>query len=306
MSEILDKPTAVYAVIISYHPDLDKLAFLLEALAPQVDGIVVVDNGSSESTLDWLYSKRISLPFRVISLGENLGIARAQNCGIRAVRDDGADYVILFDQDSAPAFNMVAQLVAAAMVQLGRGIKVAAVGPNYLDSRQGNPPPFIKVSGLTVRRQLCTTPDAVVDVDYLIASGCLIPMGTIDEVGGMREDFFIDYVDIEWGLRAKAQGFQSFGVCGAMMAHDLGDEPIEFLGKRYPLHSPLRHYYHFRNAVWMYRQSWLPLQWRLADGWRLLLKFGFYTLFAKPRFRHLVMMVKGVGHGLIGRMGRLN
>lgn len=122
----------------------------------------------------------------------------------------------------------------------------------------------------------------------------------------MRDDFFIDYVDIEWGLRAKTLGFQSFGVCGAMMAHDLGDEPIEFFGKRYPLHSPLRHYYHFRNAVWMYRRGWLPIQWRLVDGWRLLLKLGFYTLFAKPRLQRLKMMTRGVVHGLIGRMGRLN
>jgi len=296
----------VTAVIVSYHPDFDKLVGLLKALTPQVQGIVVVDNGSSEAVVAWLYSVCLPISLKVIPLGENLGIARAQNEGISAARNDGADYVILFDQDSVPAPDMVAQLMAAAERQAARSIKVGGVGPNYLDSRQGNPPPFIKVSGLRVHRQLCATPDAVVEVDYLIASGCLIPMSTIDDVGGMLDDLFIDYVDIEWGLRAKTKGFQSFGVCGAMMAHDLGDEPIDFLGKRYPLHSPLRHYYHFRNAVWMYRQGRLPIYWRLADGWRLFLKFGFYTLFAKPRLQHLKMMTKGVFHGFIGRMGRLD
>lgn len=306
MSDVLGSSAVVYAVVVSYHPELDKLAGLLKALEPQVQGIVVVDNGSSHAVVDWLHTRRIPLPLRVIPLGENLGIARAQNDGIRVAREDGADHVILFDQDSAPASDMVAKLLAVAKRQVAQGTKVAGVGPNYLDSRQDNPPPFIKVSGLRVHRQLCASPDAVVEVDYLIASGCLIPMSTIDEVGGMRDDFFIDYVDIEWGLRAKTLGFQTFGVCDAMMAHNLGDEPIEFFGKRYPLHSQLRHYYHFRNAVWMYRQGWLPIQWRLVDGWRLLLKFGFYTLFAKPRLQHLKMMTKGVVHGLIGRMGRLN
>jgi rhamnosyltransferase len=306
MRDVLDRPAVIYAVIVSYRPDLGKLVGLLEALAPQVQGVVVVDNGSSETVVAWLHGRRLPLPLRVLPLGENLGIARAQNDGIRVAREAGADHVILFDQDSVPASGMVAQLLTASQRQAARGIKVAGVGPNYLDSRQDNPPPFIKVSGLRVHRQLCTSPDAVVEVDYLIASGCLIPMSTIDEVGGMRDDFFIDYVDIEWGLRAKTLGFQTFGVCGAMMAHDLGDEPIEFFGKRYPLHSPLRHYYHFRNAVWMYRRGWLPIQWRLVDGWRLLLKLGFYTLFAKPRLQHLKMMTKGVVHGLIGRMGRLN
>jgi len=296
----------VYAVIVSYNPNLSKLAGLLESLASQVQGVVLVDNGSSETVVTWLFNKRFCLPFLVLPLGENLGIARAQNEGIRVAQESGASHIILFDQDSIPASDMVDKLIAAAQHQVAQGTKVGGVGPNYLDSRQANPPPFIKVSGLKIHRQLCTTPDTVVEVDYLIASGCLIPMATIDEVGGMREDFFIDYVDIEWGLRAKVKGFQSFGVCGAIMAHDLGDEPIKFLGKRYPLHSPLRHYYHFRNAVWMYRQSWLPFQWRLTDGLRLILKFGFYTLFAKPRSRHLGMMIKGVLHGLSGRMGRLN
>ena len=133
-----------------------------------------------------------------------------------------------------------------------------------------------------------------------------MPMRALDAVGDMRESLFIDYVDIEWGLRAKSKGFLSFGACGAGMAHDLGDEPFVFFGKKYPHHSALRHYYHFRNAVWMYRQPWLPVHWKLADGWRLLLKYGFYTLFAKPRHQHWWMMTKGVWHGLTDRMGRLN
>ena len=301
-----NKKNIIYAVIVSHHPELEKIICLLSALESQVQHVVIVDNGSHDSVVTCLQSLSLPVPMSVIPMGENLGIARAQNEGIKAARQNGARYVILFDQDSEPAHDMVAHLLATAQRQGALGVKVAGVGPNYLDSRRGNPPPFIKVSGLRVHRQLCTSPDAVVEVDYLIASGCLIPMSTIDDVGGMLNDLFIDYVDIEWGLRAKAKGFQSFGVCGAMMAHDLGDEPVDFLGKRYPLHSPSRHYYHFRNAVWMYRQGRLPINWRLADGWRLLLKFGFYSLFAKPRLQHLKMMTKGVLHGMLGRMGRLD
>ena len=306
MLDLLQNSARVFAVIVSYHPNLEKLSNLLDALTLQVQGVVVVDNGSSEAVLDWLRSQRLPIRFRVVALGENVGIARAQNEGIHVAQQDGADHIILFDQDSAPASDMVAQLLIALNSKTAQGISVAAMGPNYLDSRQGNPPPFIKVSGFRVRRQQCNTANSVVEVDYLIASGCLIPMTVLNKVGGMREDFFIDYVDIEWGLRAKTHGFYSFGVCGAKMSHDLGDEPIILLGKRYPLHSPLRHYYHFRNALWMYRQSWLPWQWRLVDAWRLLLKFGFYSLFAKPRFEHLRMMVKGIMDGFIGRMGRLS
>ena len=131
-------------------------------------------------------------------------------------------------------------------------------------------------------------------------------MTTLDRVGPMREDLFIDYVDVEWGLRARSRGYQCFGVCGAHMAHSLGELPIRWLGRAYPHHSPLRHYYLFRNAVLLYREGWLPLGWKLVDGARLALKYGFYGLFARPRGRHLAMMTKGLVHGLRGIGGRLD
>src|SRR5690606_10075289 len=116
-----------------------------------------------------------------------------------------------------------------------------------------------------VRRQTCSADTAVVEVDYVIASGCLIPFDVIETVGGMQEELFIDYVDIEWGLRAQHQGLQSLGVCAAVMQHQLGEKPIRFRGRLIPVHSPLRHYYHFRNAVWLYRQSWLRKDWKTVD-----------------------------------------
>ena len=140
-------------------------------------------------------------------------------------------------------------------------------------------------------------------VDYLISSGCLIPMTVLDHVGGMREDFFIDFVDIEWGLRARRLGYQSYGLCGARMLHCLGHEPIELLKAKFPLHSPLRHYYHFRNAVLLSKEAWIPGSWKRINGLRMLLKYGFYSLFASPRLDHWRMMTLGVLHGLLGRAG---
>lgn len=296
----------VFAVVVSFRPDLETLNLLLQSLMSQVDGVVVVDNGSSEKALAWLGAFSSTIPYALIPLHDNKGIAAAQNIGIAHAKQQGTDYVILFDHDSNPAPDMVAKLLAVAEAKAATGVEVAAVGPRYLDERQDNPPPFIQVVGLRVKKQPCLCGDSVVDVNYLIASGCLMPMRALDAVGYMQESLFIDYVDIEWGLRARSKGFLSFGACGALMAHDLGDEPFDFFGKKFPHHSALRHYYHFRNAVWMYRQSWLPAHWKFADGWRLFLKYGFYTLFAKPRHQHWWMMTKGVWHGLTGRMGRLN
>lgn len=292
--------TGVVAVVVTYQPKIEVLEQLLDALVPQVASVVVVDNGSYPGLAAW-NSERDTRAVELLLLGENRGIAAAQNVGIEWARNRGAGFVLLMDQDSIPAPDMVEKL----LITVSEQPSAAAAGPRYLDKRQDNPPPFIRVRGLRLVRCACATEESVVAVDYLIASGCLIPMSVLDKVGGMRNDFFIDYVDIEWGLRARQQGFQSYGVCSAHMQHSLGDHPIKFFNKKIPLHSPLRHYYHFRNAVLLYKEPWVPFNWKLVDGWRLCLKYVFYSLFAQPRRAHWRMMSAGVWHGLVGKSGKL-
>lgn len=295
----------VVAVVVTFNPEPARLVELLAALATQVDAIIVVDNGSTIDVLAHIKSSSLQ-NVESIALNSNLGIAAAQNVGIARARELGTNYVLLSDQDSIPGRTMVRNLFDAAEKIRAAGKRLACVGPSYLDERQQNPPPFIRVTGFRLERCSVLAEDAVVPVDYLIASGCMIPMHVFDQVGGMREDLFIDYVDIEWGLRARRCGFQSYGICAAKMRHSLGDQPIEFLGKKLPLHSPLRHYYHFRNAVLLYKEHWVPYNWKLVDGWRLLLKYVFYSLFAKPRVMHWRMMTVGLWHGLCSRTGKLD
>lgn len=289
----------IVAVVVTYYPMLETLKELLGSLVAQVGSVVIVDNGSPCDLVESVSEFDLGST-EVLLLGDNKGIASAQNAGIQWARNRGAEFVILMDQDSIPASDMVAKLMAT----LTKYPDPAAAGPRYLDLRQNNPPPFIRVRGLRLERCSCKAEDDVLSVDYLISSGCLIPMSVLDKVGGMREDLFIDYVDIEWGLRAAHHGFQSYGVCSARMQHSLGDIPINFLGKNIPLHSPLRHFYHFRNAVSLYKTPWVPLNWKLVDGWRLCLKYVFYALFTKPRLTHWHMMTLGVWHGLTGKLGK--
>lgn len=287
------------AVIVTYHPALDVLGDLVDRLTNQVEAVLVVDNGSDENLVVWNAGRQLPAD-HIIALGENRGIAAAQNVGIAWAKQQGATHVLLMDQDSLPAPDMLEKLHCA----LASEPVAAAAGPRYMDSRQKNPPPFLQIRNWRLYRHSCVSDQAVLPVDYLIASGCLIPMPILEQVGDMRVDLFIDYVDIEWGLRAGHHGFQSYGVCGAHMEHSLGETPIEFRGRKIPLHSPLRHYYHFRNAVLLYRTGWVPLQWKCVDAWRLLLKYGFYTLYAKPRQKHFIKMTQGLFHGIIGRAGK--
>lgn len=295
----------IVAVIVTYYPQLKVVGALLDALRHQVQAVVVVDNGSDEKFSSWLEQYQVQGVHGVF-LGINTGVARAQNVGIDWARRQGADCVVLFDQDSLPPDDMIYRLALAMQTKQAEGCKVAAVGPRYIDARNEKHPSFSRMSGLSLNKNLCNVSGRIVESDIIISSGALIPLATLDEVGGLIDDFFIDQVDIEWCLRAKSFGYQPYGVCDAVMRHSLGENPKIFLGRKLLHHSPLRHYYIFRNAVRLLFKTYVPLGWKVLFIRMLCLRFVFYTLFVSPRLSYFKMMTLGVWHGLRSRMGAFN
>jgi rhamnosyltransferase len=294
----MDPRADIIAVVISYQPDTDALQRQVACLTRQVKRIVVVDNGSEQNPTEVL----ASIPgdtVEIILLGKNLGVAAAQNIGIERAQNLGARAVLLMDQDSVPRPDMVAKLAEA----LGQRPDAAAVGCRYGDPRRRPTSPFVRVRGLKIGRVRCSQDGDIVEVDLLIASGSLIPVRVLEKVGGMREDFFIDYVDTEWCLRARRRGYRLYGACAARMEHSLGDYAISVLGLQRPMHSPLRQYYQLRNAVALYREAWVPWRMRLADTLRLAAKYILVSAVCRPRAQYLGMMTLGIWHGLLGKAG---
>lgn len=295
--------TRVIAVIVTYRPSPTSLQSLLEILSGQVAGIVIADNGS-EGVVDAAL-EQFDPAFAVrIDLGSNLGIAAAINRGADVAFMRGATHVLLSDQDSAPSASMVAVLLGALNALDSQGVKVATVGPRYVDRRSGYSAPFLRTVGLRLVPVEAAMPDAPVEVDFVITSGSLVSAESWTAIGPMVDDLFIDYVDIEWGLRARARAYLSFGIVGTEMGHSLGDRRMDFLGRSVPIHSPLRHYYQIRNPLWLYRQPWIPFNWKLVDGFRLLLRFAFNSAFVSPRIDNIRYMFRGLLDGLAGRLGR--
>lgn len=296
--------SSVAAVIVTFNPCEKTLTRCVEALANQVDLIVIVDNASEQSPEIRL---RESVPtlVRWLALGRNMGIAHAQNQGINLAFRQKCGFVILFDQDSIPPRTGVIELVNAATRLRSKGIPLGAVVPKIVDNRHSPPSvvPFFR--GRSGRAELVypTGDDAVLPIDTAISSGCLIPRSAIEVIGGMTEELFIDLVDIDWFFRARARGFDVYCVCTVALDHQLGGAPKKILGKELAIHSPLRNYYYFRNAIWLFRQEYVPRCWKFAVIRQLVLRYMLYPVMLKPRVSYLGMMSMGIWHGLIGRLG---
>jgi rhamnosyltransferase len=290
-------------VIVTYYPEVNTLRALLLAIGSQADTVLIVDN--TPSGRNQLQECTCDLPVNVLRMGGNCGVAAAHNAGARWAREHGHSHVLLLDQDSMPAPDMLDRLLAAERALKLRGVSVAALAPLFFDPRYGRPAPFIVRRGWRIVKLTCGKNGREYHrIEYAISSGTLIALDVLEAVGEMDAGLFIDYVDIEWGLRAQSKGYASYGICAAHMRHQLGDRTVTLPGVgAVPVRSPLRHYYHFRNAVHLYQRPYVPMYWKLNDAYRLALKYVFYATLTPPRWQHLKMMTLGLWHGLSGRLG---
>lgn len=301
----------VVAVVVTYQPDLAATAALLGALVPQVAHTVVVDDGSDPATATALRTTAQDLGAEVVTSVSNRGIAAAQNTGIARARERGAAFVLLSDQDSVPAPDMVERLLAGyrRLSQEAAAAPVAGVGPLTVDPRNEGATLLFAARRWGPRRATLPAPPATsVDVAFLIASGCLLPMAAIDAVGPMNEDWFIDHIDLEWGLRAHRAGWRLAGITDARLRHSLGDRTQRIPGRERDvhIHSPARNYYMARNTVLLIRSGLLPPAWRWGYAAWITKYSVFYVLAVAPRLRRARLLARGLRHGLRGRTGRLD
>jgi rhamnosyltransferase len=202
---------------------------------------------------------------------------------------------------------MVVQLLRGYEVAARQTTAVAAVGPCFVQNLSRTETSFVQLGWLHFKKRWCgAEPEELVPVDLLISSGALIAKKALDSVGLMREELFVDQVDTDWFLRARSRGWSIFGVCAAKMEHSLGDRTLRIWIGRWrdiPVHSPLRHYYAFRNGVFLSLRSGHPWRWKLATAQRLVGLLVVFTLLLPERSAHLKMMLAGACDGARGRLG---
>lgn len=306
------KLTRVGAVIVTFNPEIAQLRTLVASLSHQVLQITVVDNTPHDhGDAPPRISAAVSSEFenvQVIHLGSNQGVAAAQNVGIRASLENQCNYILLSDQDSLPADDMVAVLVDSICKLESDGEKVGAVGPVFSNSVVSRPFRFdvFAPNLLGFRRKRNRVHEDYLCVRSLISSGCLIPTSVIQVVGIMADDFFVDFIDIEWCMRATSFGYGLYAINGAKMTHEMGDASMRvwlFGWKTISEYRPARLYYQFRNSAYLIRLSYVPFIYkvRLVKFW--LAKLYAYELFSPNKIACLKMMYRGFIDGIRGRLG---
>lgn len=296
----------VVAVVVTYHPEPKALEELLNSILPQVYKVVVVDNHSDNlGDIKKVCSKKTEL----IALDKNKGLGAAHNQGIETAKQHNASHVLILDQDSVPNSNMVEVQLHALTSLEEEGELISAVGSSYVGADRGHQSFFVRFGWLKFQRTYCELNKPPIKADFLISSGSLFSMDSLNSVGLMDEGLFIDHVDTEWFLRARSKGYQAYGICNASMQHALGEKThkIKLLRTRnVPQHKPFRYYYIFRNSILLYKRAYASWRWRWNDIQRLGMIMLMYGVFCPPRWQHFKMMLLGISHGLFGKTGAID
>lgn len=238
------------AVVVTYFPD-PGLTERLQVLLPQIDALVIVDNTPGGGCANLLGAFTDNEKVFVIEIGDNIGVAAALNKGLEQALKLDCSWLLTLDQDTQCYPDMMETLLH---VYSASNLQPAVIGGNYLDPRSRK----TKVSEYGRREWLEQT--------TVITSGCLVNTVIALDIGGFKEDYFIDQVDHEFCLRVRAHGHKVVITRRPVMAHSVGEANgprLPFLGVL-PGHPPLRKYYIARNSL-----VTVANYWRTEPGWCL-------------------------------------
>ncbi|WP_211006136.1 glycosyltransferase family 2 protein [Pectobacterium versatile] len=286
----------ITAVYVTFNPNLELLRESIDSIDTQINKIIIVDNSdtSNISSFTHLYEN-----IELISIGNNIGIAAAQNIGINRAISLGADYILLSDQDTIYPKEFVKRMLPVFSLYQN----VAAVVPKFIDFHKNKEDGFIT-------KNLCFFKQVYFDkgtheVFHAIASGKIISCKVIKEIGGFDSNLFIDWVDFQWCWKARKKGFKIIANADVLIKHRLGDSSKNIFVKDINIRAPIRHYYITRNAFYLaLRTEYLDIPHRLILFLKSFRYVIGYPLFLKPRLKNLRYVIIGMYHGIIGKIGK--
>ena len=310
----------VYIVILTWNGLEDTLT-CLDSLShiSLPNGVttqtLVIDNGSDVDPCEAIHQRFAEV--QTLRNTQNLGFAGGCNVGMRVAMAAGADAVLLLNNDTIVAPDFLAQLLSAQQA-LARPTLAA---PLIYDMQQRNLVTFaggkidfgrgkfehridIQTSGFLKKPDV--SPQKTSEVlktsevsahDYVTGCCMLIPRAVIERIGVLDASFFAYCEDVEYCLRARAQGIDCVLVASSHIWHN--ESASTRRGLSAGTHSPLKHYLLIRNQIWVIKK-YAPRAAKLRYfGLHLPLRAAYYNIgfVLRGRWGKLRGFWRGVAHG---------
>jgi rhamnosyltransferase len=284
-------------IFVLFQPTEGFLRNLVNACATCPD-VVAVDN-SPEADVSMHDTLRV-WGIEVIFNRNQGGLAGAYNRGADLLLARQCEVIFLLDQDSDIDLSFFDKMMEACREL---GTDEFLVGPKiYEINLQRCMPVFQPGKRVPKRIRIDDCKEGMFPTLCIISSGSAISASAYRKLGAFREDYFIEYIDIEYSLRAVSLNIPVYMNAAVTMRQITGR--IERHGKRYTTnHAAWRRYYGARNAVhclYLHRAQW-GLHW--VSGLLAILQLLRVLQYESEKVRKVVAIVCGYLDGLMGRLG---
>lgn len=221
-------------IVTLYNPELD-VKKNIESYLTDLDKVYVIDNTPNcENSQVLPSSKKIEY----LPQHKNLGVATALNIAAKLAIEDGYEWLLTMDQDSKFKKNQVKQMIK--YIEKNNCERVGLVSPWHLINTGVKKPED--------------------DIDYpleVMTSGNIINLNAYQEIGGYKDWYFIDDIDIEYCMNLNVNGYKVVRLNYVELKHDLGDIEVKRkLGRDFVCsnHNYIRRYYMVRNTFYLCSQ----------------------------------------------------
>ncbi len=270
----------VYAGIVVYHPDFNRLKENINSIYSQVESLILVINGYDSLDIAKSCSSGRDNIFFIIN-HENKGIAQALIQIMQFAILNECDWVLSLDQDSVVKPSLIDTYKKYMFLE-----KVAVFTCNIEDRN------FIEETGFKINEEFR-------EVDKCITAACFMNVEAYRNCDGYDKKMFIDAVDWDICLNLRRHGYKIYKINYNGLLQEVGKaKSVKLFSKKYITygHSPLRNYYQARNNVYItkkYPEYLSKLKAFLIEIRTILL----IVLFESNKIMKVLQRIKGIYDG---------
>lgn len=263
------------AGIVLYNPDIERLKENVKSILPQVNKLILIDNGSENiSELEKIFSdEKIVLKKN----NENKGIATALNYILDYAYINRYDWFLTLDQDSVADANLINVYKDKVNVD-----NVAMITCNIVDRNVGQLESYNAKSDF-------------VFVKKCITSGTFNNTNILKKIGGFDDKMFIDYVDFDVCASIIENGFKIIKVNYNGLLHEVGHTTLKrILWKKEEIynHSSFRTYYIIRNWIYVIKKH--PSLNNLKEKLKLMKRCFLIICFQENKAKNFAAILRGI------------
>lgn len=259
--------------------------------------VIVVDNASTDGSCEQLGKNFPEV--ELMKNDRNLGFAGGNNVAIVRALKEGAEYILLLNNDTVVSPNFLERMIAVA----GSDRRIGILNPkiSYFDNPQriwyagGTFSLWQGFARHTGKRAVdAARYSKTREVSFITGCAFLIKAEVIAKIGLLDDRFFLVCEDTDWSVRALNAGYKAVYVADAHILHR------ESYTIKHKIGKPTRDYHNVRSSILLIKKHAKLYHWPLflvLLSLRLVTRTGVYLV--SGQYDRLRALYDGLLRGLI-------